>query len=161
VAHDRRGHWDRRLVAKPLEPEDLAQSVMVPEPEPEPEVSAPPPPSLAAYQEFARSLFVDHRATQERRETQQRGQRRVPLELHVRVRVNQIAERFEEVTRTANVCKGGVYILSEKPYRLGLSVLVTLNCQELVMGTTFEQPGKVVRIDKLPNNAMRGIAIAI
>jgi hypothetical protein len=154
VSHERRSGFDRRLFPKPLEP-----------PPPPPKQAAPAAPrkgmpTMDEYRELARSALIDKRTQTERREGLKRNIRRVPLELPVRLRVvDGPAVRWEEVTRTSNVSKGGVYIQSEKSYRVGMRVFVALNFADMVLGGPLEQPGEIVRIDEIPQSNMRGIAV--
>lgn len=148
--HDRRSGKDRRMAPRALfVPHAQTQAAVEPAQQPG-----------SAYADLAKAAIGTHRPA-DRRAAQQRGQRRVPLELPVRVRVQEPQERFEETTRTANVCRGGIYLYSDKPYRPDLTVHVALNYADVVIGGALEQRGRVVRVDELPLNTKRGVAIQL
>ena len=85
-----------------------------------------------------------------------RGPRRVRLELPLRVRSVEFG--FEEVTTTVNVSRGGVYFLSERPYRIGQPVRIQLNYNSSG-GDALEQPGEVARIQNVAGTFKKGVAL--
>ncbi len=115
------------------------------------------------YADLARSFLKDQRADSGRRGAQQRRHRRVPLELPLRVSARKNGAVLQETTRTMNVCRTGVYFQSELEYHPDLSVGVELNYSGAApaAGNSFEQPGIVVRVDVLPRNRRRGIAVKL
>lgn len=102
----------------------------------------------------------ERRISQDRRGHARRGARRVALQLPVRLRVSSMQGRFEEVTRTINTCKGGIFFHSEHPYSKGASALVTMNYSPREMGMTMDQQATVVRVESIPGSQMRGVAMA-
>lgn len=106
-----------------------------------PQRKAPEPPPLATrelaslvaealpapHEDELRSRQTERRNGAERRLRSRRGQRRVALQLPVRVRVNSLGTQFEEVARTLNVCRNGVYFQTERPYATGLPAYIALN----------------------------------
>ena len=67
--------------------------------------------------------------------------------------------RFEEVTRTVNTCKTGIYFHTEHPYTKGATALVAMNYNPREAGMTIDQPATVVRVESLPGSHMRGVAM--
>lgn len=106
-----------------------------------------------------RSYQIERRTGPERRHHPRRGHRRVALQMPVRIRANTQAAPFEEVTRTVNVCRNGIYFQSERPYSKGLAALVALNYSPREPGSLAEQKGTVVRVDSEPGARVRGVAI--
>jgi hypothetical protein len=101
----------------------------------------------------------ERRTSAERRSISRRHTRRVALQLPVRLRVNSTNTRFEEVTRTVNTCKTGIYFHSEQPYAKGASALVAMNFNPREAGMTMDQRATVVRIENIPGSHMRGVAM--
>jgi len=99
------------------------------------------------------------RSPDDRRADHQRGHRRIALGLPVLVRVPG-HPGFDERTSTINVCKGGIYIQSEKPYQKDMTCFVILNYTEPAAGSSLEQRARVVRIDLNPARPKKGVAIA-
>ncbi|MBI3934832.1 MAG: PilZ domain-containing protein [Acidobacteria bacterium] len=108
-----------------------------------------------------RTLQMERRMGTERRHRSRRAQRRVALQVPVRVRLNSPASQFEEVTRTVNVCRNGIYIQSERPYARGSPIYVAMNYSPKEPTITAEQKATVVRVDPLAGTAARGIAIQL
>ena len=96
----------------------------------------------------------------ERRGASQRRNKRVALQLPMRVRVNAYDLHFEEVTKTVNVSRSGVYFISSSPYEEGTLAYVSLNYFQEIAGSNIEQRGKVVRVES-PANKSRGVAIEL
>jgi hypothetical protein len=101
----------------------------------------------------------ERRTTADRRSISRRHTRRVQLQLPVRLRVNAMGTRFEEVTRTINTCKTGIYFQSEHPYSKGATALVAMNYNPRESGMTMDQSATVVRVDSVPGSQMRGVAM--
>ncbi len=156
AVYDRRAGRDRRTIPRPLSEEELKQ----PEIKERAYAMVAVPVEVDAYKDLARAVLgKDGRKKTERREAHNRVAVRVPLEVPVRLRVVEIPQRFEEVTRTSNLCKGGIYIESDKAYHLGLPVLVVLHYADVVLAGQLEQRAVVVRLDQLPfAGAKRGVA---
>jgi hypothetical protein len=110
-------------------------------------------------QPVMRSLQTERRVGTDRRGRLRRIQRRVGLQVPVRVRVMSSASQFEEVTRTVNVCRNGLYIQSERPFDPGLPVYVAMNYSPKDPGVAAEQKATVVRVDPIPGSDAQGIAI--
>jgi len=152
---DRRASKDRRLKPRgePLAPPERAAA-------PAPPASpAPPVPSGDPLADVARSL-LERRSSWERRGLQQRVHPRVPLELLMRLSV-QNDGAFLEITRTMNVGRGGVYFNSDYPYQKNQPVGVQLSYAEVMAKANPEQPGRIVRVDLLPTTVRRGIAVKL
>ena len=135
-------------------------------PEPPPLASAEPD-SLAAQtppaprEEALRSCQTERRLGTERRQRSRRGQRRVALQLPVRVRVNSPGAQFEETARTLNVCRNGIYFQTERPYTKGLPAYVALNYSARDASPVPEQRGTVVRVDTIAGSPARAVAIKL
>lgn len=112
-------------------------------PQPPPAAAAPPPPP---------------RTPVDRRVEHQRSNRRIALGLPVHVRAGR--PEFAEATFTVNVCKGGVYIHSDKPFQKDMTCFVVLNYEQSALAAGMEQKGRVVRIDAHPLRPGKGVAIA-
>lgn len=97
------------------------------------------------------------RTPADRRAEQQRGNRRIALGLPVHVRAGR--PEFEERTNTVNVCKGGIYIHSDKPFQKDMPCYIVLNYEQSALAPAMEQKGRVVRIDMHPLRPHKGIAI--
>ena len=108
-----------------------------------------------------RTLQTERRNAAERRHRSRRGQRRVALQVPVRVRANSPNSQFEEITRTVNVCRNGIYIQSERPYAKGSPIYVAMNYSPRESATAPEQKATVVRVDSLAGTAARGVAIQL
>jgi hypothetical protein len=85
-----------------------------------------------------------------------RGPRRVKLTLPLRVRSLEFG--FTDVTTTVNVSRGGVYFLTENPYRNGQRVKVHLNYSS-GGADTLEQLAEVVRVQHTPGSFQKGVAL--
>jgi hypothetical protein len=120
-------------------------------------------PAVAAqeHQSPMRSMQTERRMATDRRSRARRVHRRVALQVPVRLRVSSAAAQFEEVTRTMNVCRNGIYIQTERPYSKGLPIYVAMNYSAREPGSTQEQRATVVRVDPIPGSTARGIAIQI
>ena len=112
-----------------------------------------------AHSDGTKLYQSERRVTSERRSIARRHTRRVALQLPVRLRVNSMNARFEEVTRTINTCKTGIYFQSEHPYSKGATALVAMNYNPREAGMTMDQPATVVRIENIPGSHMRGVAM--
>ena len=116
----------------------------------------------SAKQETLRSHQSERRTGLERRARPRRGNRRVALQMPVRIRASSRAAQFEEVTRTVNVSRNGIYLQSEQPYSKGLQTLVVLNYSAREGGAMTEQKGTVVRVvDSEGGARARGVAIQL
>lgn len=80
------------------------------------------------------------------------GERRIHRrnKLHLPIRVKGLLDwgMVEEVTRTDNVAKGGVYFISQKPYIKGAKLQVMYPYWDSPGAINPEYPAEVVRIDK-------------
>jgi PilZ domain len=108
-----------------------------------------------------RSMQTERRVGIDRRARSRRTQRRVALQVPVRLRVISAASQFEEITRTMNVSRSGIYIQSERPYTKGLPIYVAMNYSAREPGMSGEQKATVVRVDSLPGSPGRGVAIQL
>jgi hypothetical protein len=104
---------------------------------------------------------TERRVSTDRRGRVRRMQRRVALQVPVRVRVISAAQQFEEVTRTMNVSRSGIYIQSDKPYAKGTPIYVAMNYSAREPGMSGEQKATVVRVDSVPGSTSRGVAIQL
>jgi hypothetical protein len=122
---------------------------------------APPPPGESAGGPTGpvRSMQTERRVATDRRGRARRSNRRVALQTPVRVRVISAASQFEEITRTMNVSRNGLYFQSERPYTKGLPIYVAMNYSSREPAVAPEQKATVVRVDSVPGSATRGIAI--
>ena len=102
----------------------------------------------------------DRRSVSERRQSFQRQNYRVPLQLPIRIRYKNLARSFEEVTTTINMCRNGVYFSSRYPHSKGAIVFVTTNYSPTNPESNIEQLGSVVRVENpVPPSAVRGVAV--
>jgi hypothetical protein len=115
----------------------------------------------APREESLRSCQTERRIGADRRQRSRRGQRRVALQLPVRVRINSLGAQFEETARTLNVCRNGIYFQTERPYAKGISAYVTLNYSTRDTGPVAEQRGTVVRVDSIAGSPARAVAIQL
>ena len=106
-------------------------------------------------------MQTERRVSSDRRGRVRRLQRRVALQVPVRVRVISAAQQFEEVTRTMNVSRSGIYIQSDRPYTKGLPIYVAMNYSSREPGMAGEQKATVVRVDSVPGSQSRGVAIQL
>lgn len=104
---------------------------------------------------------TERRIGTDRRHRTRRAQRRVALQVPVRLRANTPALQFEEITRTVNVCRNGIYIQSERPYAKGAALLVAMNYSPQQRDMTTDQRATVVRVDSTAGSPNRGIAIRL
>lgn len=123
--------------------------------------SAPPAEKGNGKQETMRSSQSERRNGLERRARPRRTNRRVALQMPVRIRVSTQASQFEEVTRTVNVSRNGIYFQTERPYTMGLPTHVALNYSPHASGPLSEQKGTVVRVDSEAGSRTRGVAIQL
>ena len=118
--------------------------------------------TAALRSEMMRLYQPERRKGADRRGGVRRTERRVALQLPVRLRVNANGAQFEEVTRTVNVGRSGIYFQTERPYSKGLSTFVALHYSPSEPGVLTEQRGTVVRVDSLPGSTVaRGVAIQL
>ena len=108
-----------------------------------------------------RSMQTERRLGSDRRQRARRNQRRVSLQVPVRLRVSSPSAQFEEVTRTVNVCRSGIYIQTERPYSKGLPLYVAMNYSLRDPGMAGEQKATVVRVDAVPGSPAKGVAIQL
>ena len=108
-----------------------------------------------------RSLQTERRFASDRRGRSRRTNRRVALQVLVRLRVSSACSQFEEVTRTVNVSRNGIYIQTERPFAHGLPLYVAMNYPPREPGLLPEQKATVVRVDPVPNSPARGVAIQL
>jgi hypothetical protein len=108
-----------------------------------------------------RSMQTERRVASDRRGRTRRTNKRVALQTPVRVRVISAASQFEEVTRTMNVSRNGLYFQSDRPYTKGLPIYVAMNYSPREPAVAAEQKATVVRVDSVPGTATRGIAIQL
>lgn len=111
-------------------------------------------------EDLTRSFLEEKRSSPDRRAIQQRIHPRAPLQLLARVSA-QTDGVFQEITRTTNVSRSGVYFQSEYPYQRNQPVAVQLSYSEVMKDSHTEKPGVVVRIDLLPASVGRGIAVKL
>ena len=122
---------------------------------------AAPGESAGGGQGSMRSMQTERRVAADRRGRARRTNRRVALQTPVRVRVISAASQFEEITRTVNVSRNGLYFQSDRPYAKGIPVCVAMNYSSREPGVAPEQKATVVRVDSVPGSANRGIAIQL
>ncbi|GEM_PF-4316123 len=108
----------------------------------------PAPAAQAAVKTAPADGSVEHQES--------RGPRRVRLELPLRVRSLEFG--FEEVTTTVNVSRGGVYFLTERPYRIGQRTRVQLNYNS-ASADNIEQQAEVARVQVIPGSFRKGVAL--
>jgi hypothetical protein len=108
-----------------------------------------------------RSMQTERRIGTDRRGRVRRLHRRVALQVPVRVRAVSTAAQFEEITRTVNVSRTGLYIQTERPMTKGLPIYVAMNYSAREPGMASEQKATVVRVDAIPGSRARGVAIQI
>ncbi|MFQ5926517.1 MAG: PilZ domain-containing protein [Terriglobia bacterium] len=93
---------------------------------------------------------------------QPRGERRIHqrnrLRLPIRVRGTLSTGEIDEMSRTENVARGGIYFISKNPYFPGITVMVTYPFWQEPGAINKEYPAKVVRIDSRPDDR-RGVAM--
>ena len=93
---------------------------------------------------------------------QPRGERRIHgrNKLHMPIRVRGILSEgpVDEITRTDNVAKGGVYFLSDKPYFKGAALQVMYPYWSTPGAINHEYPAEVVRLDEKEGRP-KGIAV--
>ena len=106
-----------------------------------------------------RSVQTERRLGTDRRSHSRRIHRRVALQVPVRVRAISAASPFEEVTRTVNVCRNGIYIQTERHYTKGAPIYVAMNYSAKEPGMAAEQKATVIRVDSIPGTQARGVAI--
>jgi hypothetical protein len=82
---------------------------------------------------------------------------RIPIPVPVRVRVEN-GDPITEVTVTKNISLRGLYMQSTKPFRVGQEVSVALYYSEKTPDFSFDQHGRVVRVDRSASESC-GIAI--
>jgi hypothetical protein len=121
--------------------------------------SQAPSPAPPAAEPAPRSVQTERRVGSDRRGRSRRANRRVALQVPVRVRVMSAGSQFEEVTRTVNVCRNGLYIQSERQYAKGLPIYVAMNYSAKEPSMAAEQKATVVRVDSVPGVRSHGIAI--
>ena len=112
-----------------------------------------------SHSEGPRLYQPERRISNDRRGIARRHSRRVQLQLPVRLRVSGTGGRFEEITRTINTSKTGIYIQSEHPYTKGATALVAMNYNPREAGMTMDQQATVVRVESMPGSQMRGVAM--
>jgi hypothetical protein len=117
-----------------------------------PEAASTPAPTIA----FPPALSPKPKAAGDDRGGENRGPRRVRLELPLRVR--NMDYGFEEVTTTVNVSRGGVYFMTERSYRIGQPVRIQLNYNSSG-GDALEQPGEVARVQNVAGSFKKGVAL--
>lgn len=88
---------------------------------------------------------------------ERRAHRRNMLHMPIRVRGALASGPVDEITRTENVARGGVYFLSEAPYFKGAQLQVMYPYWDTPGAINQEYPAEVVRIDD--RGAMKGIAV--
>jgi diguanylate cyclase (GGDEF)-like protein len=88
---------------------------------------------------------------------ERRLHRRVAIETKARVRRKKWAVGEPDIANVVNASRGGVYILSDREYRVGMDVLVAY---PFTGYDDVEEDGYVVRIDNEPDGKC-GVAIAI
>jgi len=108
-----------------------------------------------------RAMHANRRIAADRRSRTRRVQSRVALQIPVRLRLSTADSQFEEVTKTVNVCRNGIYIQSERPYGKGSPVYVAMNYSPREPALTSEQKATVVRVDALAGTPAHGFAIEL
>lgn len=88
---------------------------------------------------------------------ERRTHRRNKLRLPIRVRGLLSRGPVDEITRTENLAKGGLYFLSHHAYFKRMKLLVTYPYWETPGAINQEYPAEVVRIDELGET--RGVAV--
>ncbi len=94
--------------------------------------------------------------------SERRGKGRVRITQKVRVRPSEPRGiDFDEVVDTTNVCRNGVYFVSDRAsYQKEMRLFVTYPYDVGHGAINQEYLGLVVRIDQLPNG-LRGIAVEL
>lgn len=93
---------------------------------------------------------------------ERRNKRRAMVSQPVRVRPSEpTMNDFDEVRRTVNICRDGIYFHTELPgYFKGQRLAVTMPYSPAPGAVNPEYIGEVVRIDSLPHK-QRGVAIQL
>jgi hypothetical protein len=118
--------------------------------------------AAAHRDEIMRVYQRERRKFEDRRQDARRADRRVALQLPVRIRVSFNQSQFIEVSRTVNVCRRGIYFQTERPFAKGVPVRVALNYSPWEpSGQPAEQKGTVVRVHSFPGSTARGVAIQL
>lgn len=90
-----------------------------------------------------------------------RGERRKTLRSKIRmpilVRANLGGWMQDEVTKTENIARGGVYFITEKPYTMGMSMRIIYPYSDAPGAMNVEYPAEVVRLDQI--NGKKGVAV--
>jgi hypothetical protein len=108
----------------------------------------------------APSLQRERRSFSDRRQMLVRQKDRVPMQVPICIRYDNVDGRFEEITKTVNVSPRGVYFKSNRPYSTGATVFVALNYSHTNPGANIEKLGNVVRIDTPANPSdQKGVAM--
>lgn len=90
--------------------------------------------------------------------SERRGHTRTKLRLPIRVRGVLGGKPVDEITRTENVAKGGVYFVSTKPYYEGAQLQVMYPYWTTPGAIHHEYPAEVVRVDEKEAKA-KGVAV--
>ena len=89
----------------------------------------------------------ERRSFSGRRQTVLRQRDRVPMQVPIRIRCDNLDDRLEEITETINVSPRGVYFKSTRPYSTGVTVYIALNYSATNPGSNIDMLGSVVRVD--------------
>ena len=88
---------------------------------------------------------------------QRRRHRRTAMKASIKVSRKKWAVGGPDVGTVVNASKGGVFFVTDRPYRVGLDVLATF---PYAGSNDIEQDGFVVRVENLPDGRL-GVAIAL
>jgi hypothetical protein len=104
----------------------------------------------------------ERRSLSDRRQALLRQNDRVPLQVPICIRYDNLDARFEEITETINVSRRGVYFKSTLPYSTGATVFVTLNYSPTNPGSNIEKLGTIVRVETPATSSdSKGIAMQL
>ncbi len=107
------------------------------------------------------SYRAERRMGLDRRSRGRRIERRVCLRMPVRLQVNAPGSEFEETAVTENICKNGIYFLTENPYNRGWTAAVALNYDAGDPARASKQEATVVRVDLQSGSRLRGVAMQL
>lgn len=88
---------------------------------------------------------------------ERRRHRRIPMKASIRVRKKKWAVGGPDIGEVSNVSKGGVFFLTDRPYRVGTEVWVTFPYRGY---EEMEEEGFIVRVEE-QSNGRWGVAVAV
>ena len=84
---------------------------------------------------------------------------RTKLELPVRIACPEMDWGPDEITRTVNIARSGIYIHTTRPYERGMRLLVCCPYSDEPDALNRDYVSEVVRVDQTPGDSRRGVAI--